>query len=50
MMQAWCAVGIGWFVILAAFFGRHWYVTRQRHVDEMGTVHYGSGMLKRMVD
>lgn len=48
-MHAVVAIGI-WLVIAGSFVLRRYHVTKRRHVSENGTVHYGGGMCKRLID
>jgi hypothetical protein len=40
----------GWIVVCVAFCVRRWWVTRDRFVDNNGTVHYGGGWARRLCD
>jgi hypothetical protein len=39
-----------WIAACVGLIVRRWWVTRDRHVDNRGTVHYGGGVMRRLCD
>ena len=49
-MHAVVVIGGIWIVLAGSLLIRRHQVTKCRHVSENGTVHYGGGVMKRLID